>query len=150
MTVCIHANTRSDDGSNWHSEIHRGLYKQQNFITCQMLFLVLVREILLCETSGCMRGMDVEDIGHRVSWHGSFCTIVRLVGNMLSNAPPWFQHHATMSPSVPSPTRPMHFTSRIPVQKKGSDVNTWGCLGSQKSELSLRLLWFQKIWVSSI
>lgn len=121
MTVRIHVNTRSNDASNWHSEIHRVLYNQQNFITCQILFLVLVRQILLCETSGCMRRIDVEaynsftrkrqvvqaqDIGHRVSWHGSFCSIVLLVGNVFSNAPPGFNIMPLCLPQCPAPHPP--------------------------------------------
>lgn len=121
MAVCIHANTRSNDASNWHSEIRRVLYNQQNFITCQILFLALVRQILLYETSGCMRGIDVEaynsftrkrhvvqaqDIGHRVSWHGSFCSIVLLVGNVFSNAPPGFNIMVLCLPQCPAPCPP--------------------------------------------
>lgn len=121
MTVCIQVNTRPNDASNRHSEIHRVLYIQQNFITCQTLFLVLVREILLCETSDCMRGMDIEtynnfnhkrqvldaqDTRCRVSWRWNFCSIVLLVGNMLSNAPPGFNIMLLCLPQSPSPHAP--------------------------------------------
>lgn len=40
--------------------MHGVLYNQENFIIYQVLILVLVREILLCETSDCMRGVDIE------------------------------------------------------------------------------------------
>lgn len=158
MIVCIHVNKRPNNASNWHPEKHRVLYNQQNFITCQILFFGLVRKILLCEKSGCMRGMDIEaynnfshkrqvldaqNIACRVSWRGKSCSIVLLLGNVLSIAPVVTTscYYASLRPH---PTLPMHFTTRIPVQKKRSDVNTWGRLGSQNSELSLHLLMISK------